>query len=179
MHCAWLSRFAPCGGELEKARRAICTASVGPFTRQMVQNDGEIAHSADFLWHGPLPFVSCVASGLGVAGCVGRGNSLSPYSCSQCSMSRVLRSGWPEPLLRGRAFSQGSFRKANQCALALCLLDRSLCEQCGVFDAVRDQTGSALDQAVLYGTLLKIHHLGTTLLSVNPIASPSEDASRS
>jgi hypothetical protein len=35
-----------------------------------------------------------------------------------------------------------------------------------------------IDQAALYGVLLKIHHLGMTLLSVNRIASPSDDASR-
>lgn len=39
-------------------------------------------------------------------------------------------------------------------------------------------SGYVLDQAALYGTLLKIHHLGITLLSVNRTASPSEDASR-
>ena len=39
-------------------------------------------------------------------------------------------------------------------------------------------SGYVLDQAALYDTLLKIHHLGITLLSVNRMASPSEDASR-
>jgi hypothetical protein len=38
-------------------------------------------------------------------------------------------------------------------------------------------SGYVLDQAALYGILLKIHHLGITLLSVNRMASPSEHAS--
>ena len=39
-------------------------------------------------------------------------------------------------------------------------------------------SGFIIDQAALYGVLLKIHHLGITLLSVNRIASPCDDASR-
>lgn len=38
-------------------------------------------------------------------------------------------------------------------------------------------SGYAPDQAALYGILLKIHHLGITLLSVNRMASPAEHAS--
>jgi len=38
-------------------------------------------------------------------------------------------------------------------------------------------SGYVLDQVALYGILLKIHHLGITLLAVNRIASPAEDAS--
>jgi hypothetical protein len=36
-------------------------------------------------------------------------------------------------------------------------------------------SGYLQDQAALYGVLLKIHQLGMTLLSVNPIESASED----
>ncbi len=39
-------------------------------------------------------------------------------------------------------------------------------------------SGSLSDQAALYGVLLKIHHLGITLLSVNRVAPPSEDGLR-
>src|SRR5436305_6321189 len=56
MHSALLSRFAPRCGELEEARGAICAASVGASSRQMVQNDGEIVQSLYFLCHGSLPF---------------------------------------------------------------------------------------------------------------------------
>src|SRR5438105_8568083 len=59
MHGALFSRFAPHGGELEEACRAVCVASVGTSSRQMVQQDGEIAQSVYFLWHGSLPFLLC------------------------------------------------------------------------------------------------------------------------
>ena len=39
-------------------------------------------------------------------------------------------------------------------------------------------SGYVPDQSALYGILLKIHDLGITLLSVNRMASPAEDASR-
>ena len=58
MRGALFSRFAPRCGELEKARRAVCAASVSTFSRQMVQQDGEIAQPVDFLWQGSPPFVS-------------------------------------------------------------------------------------------------------------------------
>src|SRR5690349_8746251 len=54
MHRAWLSRFASRGGELEKARRAVCAASVGTSSRQMVQHDGDIVEPLDFVRHGSL-----------------------------------------------------------------------------------------------------------------------------
>ena len=38
-------------------------------------------------------------------------------------------------------------------------------------------SGYVPDQSALFGTLLKIHHLGITLLSVNRMVSPAEDAS--
>src|SRR5260221_14705970 len=57
MHSALFSRFAPRCGELEEARRTVLAASVGTFSRQMVQHDGEIAQFGAFLWHGSLPFI--------------------------------------------------------------------------------------------------------------------------
>jgi hypothetical protein len=39
-------------------------------------------------------------------------------------------------------------------------------------------SGFIIDQAALYGVLLKIHHLGLTLLSVNRVEPHSDDASQ-
>jgi hypothetical protein len=54
MDAALFACFAPGGDELEKPHWAIGAAAVGPFSRQVVEQDGEIVEAGHVVWHAAI-----------------------------------------------------------------------------------------------------------------------------